>query len=172
MEPFAGQALLGTPAVTNGGAPMGLTWLSNFMEACTGCTFDFINLHWYSNIYAGASYLESYIQQARAITNGKPIWITEFGITSENPYTEAQLEQFLKTSMSWMDQQSDIARYAFFMDQAGGLMNAAGTNISAAGNIYNTYTNTTAQVYIGAQAKNQAFAIAPQRFAAKNTKPR
>lgn len=76
MQPFAGKAKLGAPAVTNAGAPYGLTYLSEFIGNCTGCTIDFINLHWYSNKYAGATYFEEYINSARAIANGLPIWIT------------------------------------------------------------------------------------------------
>lgn len=47
MQPFKGQAALGTPAVTNGGSPGGLTFLEAFLDKCTGCTFDFINIHYY-----------------------------------------------------------------------------------------------------------------------------
>lgn len=35
----------GSPAVTNG--PNGLKYLSSFIDACTGCKIDFINIHWY-----------------------------------------------------------------------------------------------------------------------------
>lgn len=76
MQPFAGKAKLGAPAVTNAGAPYGLTWLSEFMGNCTGCQIDFIVLHWYSNKYAGATYFEEYVNSARAVANGRPIWIT------------------------------------------------------------------------------------------------
>lgn len=47
MQPFKGDAALGTPAVTNGGSPAGLTYLEAFLAQCTGCTFDFINVHYY-----------------------------------------------------------------------------------------------------------------------------
>lgn len=48
MEPqksLKEKMYLGSPAVTNG--PNGLTYLSNFMAACTGCSIDFVNIHWY-----------------------------------------------------------------------------------------------------------------------------
>jgi len=41
MQPFAGKAQLGSPAITNGGGSMGLSWLSSFMTACSGCQIDF-----------------------------------------------------------------------------------------------------------------------------------
>lgn len=35
----------GSPAVTNGAN--GLKYLASFIDACTGCKIDFINIHWY-----------------------------------------------------------------------------------------------------------------------------
>lgn len=53
MQPLAGKALLGAPAVTNGASDtstIGLDYLSSFLSSCTGCTIDFVNVHWYSNV--------------------------------------------------------------------------------------------------------------------------
>jgi hypothetical protein len=36
MQPYASKASIGTPAVTNGGAPMGTTYLANFVSALKG----------------------------------------------------------------------------------------------------------------------------------------
>ncbi|CAD0114138.1 unnamed protein product [Aureobasidium uvarum] len=150
MQPFAGKALIGAPAVTNAGgtdaAPVGLQYLQYFLGNCTGCTIDFINLHWYSNKYAGASYLESHINSARAIAAGRPIWITEFGLNNEFSYTDAELQAFLQKAMPWMDQQPDVARYAYFMDAPGILINSAGNAISGTGIVYNSFTNNTRQL--------------------------
>ena len=51
MEPlsdFNSAMYLGSPAVTNAAAydTTGLGWLAKFLEACDGCTIDFINIHW------------------------------------------------------------------------------------------------------------------------------
>ena len=145
MQPFAGKALLGAPAVTNAGSPYGLTYLQKFLDQCTGCTVDYINLHWYSNKYAGATYFEEYINSARAIANGKPIWITEFGLDSTYSYTQAELQAFLETVMPWMDQQSDIHRYAYFMDAAGILIDSSGSGLSGTGTVFNSFVNNTVQ---------------------------
>lgn len=156
MQPFAGKALLGAPAVTTSGPPDGLTWLQYFLGNCTGCTIDFVNVHWYSNKYAGANYFESFINSTRATrdmfaeTKGKPIWVTEFGLTNEGadgapPYTDADLQAFLQQVMPWMDQQSDIDRYAYFMDAPGILIDNAGTGLSGNGIVYNNFTNATTQ---------------------------
>lgn len=40
MEPFYGKAKLISPAITNGGAPMGVQWMRDFLAACTGCHID------------------------------------------------------------------------------------------------------------------------------------
>jgi hypothetical protein len=47
MEPLACSARLAAPAVTNGGAPFGLAWLSSFLESCQGCSVDVIPIHWF-----------------------------------------------------------------------------------------------------------------------------
>jgi hypothetical protein len=49
MEPFAGQAKLCAPSVTNGAGSMGLGWLKSFLESCSDCTIDCINIHWYDS---------------------------------------------------------------------------------------------------------------------------
>jgi len=111
MQPFAGEARLGAPAVTNGGAPAGLTYLAEFMGNCTGCAIDFIPIHWYSNRYA-FSYLQYYVELAYNQT-GLPIWVTEFGMdSSEGTPTEAQVEQFLEEAIPWLDAVSYVERYA------------------------------------------------------------
>lgn len=48
MMPLKGLgASIATPAVTNGGAPMGLAYLESFVSSCSGCSFDVINIHHY-----------------------------------------------------------------------------------------------------------------------------
>ena len=76
---------------------------------------------------------------------GLPIYITEFGLDSTYSYTDAELQAFLEEVMPWMDQQDDILGYAYFMDEAGVLINSDGTGISGTGAVFNSYTNTTVQ---------------------------
>ncbi|WVQ96195.1 hypothetical protein IAU59_003298 [Kwoniella sp. CBS 9459] len=145
MQPFAGKALLGSPAVTNGGSPLGLTWLGNFIGNCTGCQIDFVNIHWYSNKWAGATYFKYQVQEARKIAGGRPIWITEFGLdNSDGTYTQADLHAFLQEVLPWLDQQSDVHRYAYFMNTVGMLINNDGKTLSDTGVIYNNYTDGAA----------------------------
>ncbi|KAF2157084.1 glycoside hydrolase family 128 protein [Myriangium duriaei CBS 260.36] len=140
MQPYAGRAALGAPAVTNGGPPIGTTWLGEFLGNCTGCQIDFINVHWYSNVYAGANYFESFINQTRAVAGGRPIWVTEFALDSTYAFTDAQNVAFLETVMTWMDAQPDVAAYAYFMDAPGLLLDKYGANATALGIAYDSYS--------------------------------
>lgn len=49
MQPFAGRVKLVSPAITNGGDPMGFAWLAAFFKACDGCHFDAMAMHWYDS---------------------------------------------------------------------------------------------------------------------------
>ncbi|KAL8287640.1 hypothetical protein RQP46_003498 [Phenoliferia psychrophenolica] len=78
IEPFHTQASLVSPAITNGGPPLGITWMSDFLGNCSTCHIDAIAAHWYDSATARP--------QARDVRNyftdmynkfGKPIWITE-----------------------------------------------------------------------------------------------
>ncbi|TKA50083.1 hypothetical protein B0A49_13281, partial [Cryomyces minteri] len=110
MMPFQGKAKLGAPAVTNGGGAMGLTWMKNFMTACSGCQIDFVAIHWYDSA-TNIAYFKDHVTNAIAMAGGKPVWITEFGASG----TDAQVNTFLQTVLPWLDQQPSIERYAYFM---------------------------------------------------------
>lgn len=75
MEPFAGKAKLCSPAITNGGAPMGTAWLDDFMSACSGCHIDCIAIHIYDSA-TNIGYFQNYISDA-GTKYGKPTWVTE-----------------------------------------------------------------------------------------------
>lgn len=136
MQPYASKAKLGAPAVTNGGAPMGLTYLSNFMNAteAAGGTVDFCSIHWYDSA-TNIAYFKNYMQEATNACNGKPIWLTEFGASG----SADEQNTFLETVLPWMDEQSYIERYAYFMVEAGNLI-STGTTLSTLGNTFATFT--------------------------------
>ncbi|KAH0345830.1 glycoside hydrolase family 128 protein, partial [Aureobasidium melanogenum] len=147
MIPFAGKALLGSPSVTNQGGTSGATWLQNFIGNCTGCQIDFVCMHWYSNKWAGATYFKEQVQAIRDVAGGRPILVTEFGLTVDDQwdtYTDADLADFLQDVMGWMDDQDDIKGYAYFMDAPGFLIDGTGTSMSDIGTLYNNYTAAVA----------------------------
>ena len=123
---FAGKIKLVSPSVTNGPAPMGLAYLSNFMNACSDCGINVINLHWY-DVSSNTEYFKSYIQGAYDQFN-LPIWLTEFGTTDRND------QAFLKSVQPWLDSQSYVERYAYFMAEDGKLL--SGDSLNAAGQTY------------------------------------
>jgi Glycosyl hydrolase catalytic core len=136
MNPFSDQVKLGAPAVTNGLGSLGLSWLSSFFDACAGrCVVDFVNIHWYGSA-DGVSDFQLYLSNASALAaeNGvKTLWITELRGNGE---IDRQL-QFLNSVLPWLDEQGNVARYAWFMcaTSDGNLISDDGTE-SALGQIY------------------------------------
>ena len=132
MDPLAGSVLLGAPAVTNGvGTGIGLDYLSTFIKNCTGCHIDFVPIHWYGDA-SQTSDFETYVGQAYTAGGNRPLWVTEFGTTS------GTAQPFLQTVEDWMDGSSMVAKYAWFMDEAGNLINSNGTGMSPLGGVYNS----------------------------------
>ena len=97
MQPNYGTVQLGTPAVTNGGGSKGLTYLDTFLGLCTGCAYNFVNVHFFINrsqmnvaqyIQALKDYVDisvPAIQNKHAATKGLPIAIGAVSIRS-HPY--------------------------------------------------------------------------------------
>jgi hypothetical protein len=78
------------------------------------------------------TYFKDHINAARAIANGRPIWITEFAPSG----TDAEVKAFLADVIPWMDQSKDIHRYAMFMAREGMLVNRGGNGMSEVGRMY------------------------------------
>ncbi|KAL1954221.1 hypothetical protein VTO42DRAFT_1501 [Malbranchea cinnamomea] len=114
MNPYAGRARLGSPAVTNGGGNMGLNWLRTFLDMCAGeCTVDFLAIHWYSP----ASEIEGFkrhVSQAIELARShgiNEVWVTEFRGEGD---PMAQI-RFLAEVLPWLDGTDGVGRYAYFM---------------------------------------------------------
>ncbi|KAL5346677.1 hypothetical protein ACLOAV_008384 [Pseudogymnoascus australis] len=109
IQPYANKAKVGAPAVTNGGAPMGLAFLKSFLIACLDCTIDFVPIHWYG-LASNVDNFKSHIKSARDAAGGRPIWITEFGAAGS---IEEQTT-FLQEVIPWLDGTDYVERYAYF----------------------------------------------------------
>lgn len=132
MEPYAGKAKLGSPAVCNGGGTVGLNWLGRFLETCSGCTIDFIAIHWYGLASeAGVGYFKEHVGKAVAAAQGRPVWITEFKPDGSPEEQVTWLDQVLP----WLDDesQSGVQRYAYF--QVDDIL-ARGDGLTELGNKY------------------------------------
>ncbi|KAF2768304.1 hypothetical protein EJ03DRAFT_250824, partial [Teratosphaeria nubilosa] len=136
IQPFAGKAKLGAPAITASGLYEG--YLTQFIGNCTGCTIDFINLHWYANVYA-FTYLQSHIETAHKMFPDYPIYVTEVGNDNSGGVTatDAQLLSFMEQIFPWLDAVPYVHRYAWFFDAPGNTIDADGTGLSDLGVIYN-----------------------------------
>jgi hypothetical protein len=123
-DAFGGKNIrLGAPAVTNGPAPMGLAWLSNFMTACSSCQVDFVPIHWYDSA-TNVEYFKKHVQEAHQQT-GKPLWITELGASG----SDEEVKSFLQTILPWLDTQPYVERVAYFMAKDGLLMRDGGLSV-------------------------------------------
>ncbi|GAA5912986.1 glycoside hydrolase family protein [Sporobolomyces salmoneus] len=135
MEPFAkgsSPLKLVSPAITNGAAPMGLTFLEGFMNGAeqAGYTVDAIALHWYDSP-TNFEYFKNHLTEAHEKFN-KPIWLTEYGFTSGS---EQEKMDFHKRMVPWMDSQDWIERYAAFGDFVGTFVDGNG-GVLPLGNAY------------------------------------
>ncbi|GAA5975143.1 hypothetical protein JCM5350_000156 [Sporobolomyces pararoseus] len=116
MEPLATKNVkLVSPAVSNGiltddGKPMGVPWMTEFLEVCKGCSIDAIALHWYDKT-SNLEYFQKYIEEAHTKLS-KPIWLTEFmGTGSANDQAS-----FISSSVEWLEKQDYVEAYAAFGD--------------------------------------------------------
>jgi len=137
IQPLASKGIrLGAPAVTNGGG--GVPWLKEFLSNCTGCTIDFIPIHWYATTPPTNTYFRSYVNTVYTTFN-KPIWITEFADTDSDIDNDVA---FVNYQIPWLDSQSFIERYAYFGPYRGAkwdnLVAANGTALSSIGAAYNS----------------------------------
>lgn len=74
MEPYAGRARLGAPAVSNDG----WGWITQFLNECQGCHIDFVPIHWYNPTWLEHDF-ETWVN--RICSLGRPVWITEVRCT-------------------------------------------------------------------------------------------
>lgn len=150
MQPYAGTVQLGTPAVTNGGGQTGLTYLENFVGKCTTCTFNFINVHFYSqrsevNTTQYASALKEYIDTTVPAIQAKhpqlknlPIYIGEWWLWGASLDEGSELMDDL---LPYLDNTPSVLGYqAFGGLWEGSFINADGTGLTPAGQKYNTWS--------------------------------
>ncbi|EER41687.1 conserved hypothetical protein [Histoplasma capsulatum var. duboisii H88] len=133
MNQYSGRARLGSPAVSNGGPPLGLGWMKNFLDICGGkCKIDFLAVHWHGPA-GNVDDFKRYISNAIALAKNygiATVWVTEFGAQGD----EWQQVQFLKEVLPWLDNNAGVERYAyFFVDTL-----ARGGSLSSVGQVYST----------------------------------
>lgn len=126
------------PSVTNGPAPMGIAWLSNFHDQCPDAVVHATNIHFY-DIYESATIdrFKAQVEKAAEIY-GKPVWITEFGLNPGSASQE-QAASFLKEAMAYLDASDKVQGYSWFMVGSGENQLNSGNGLSAIGEVYASY---------------------------------
>jgi hypothetical protein len=112
IQPLKSQGYqLISPATTS--APSGKTWMKDFFNACDGCTFNGIGIHYYDVEAAGfKEYVTDFYN-----TFHNQLWITEFACQSFNEHpqcSEQHTWDYYKDIITWMDQTHFVERYAAF----------------------------------------------------------
>ncbi|KAK7741843.1 hypothetical protein SLS53_004910 [Cytospora paraplurivora] len=130
MQPFAGQVKLGAPAVSNDG----YNWMSQFLDNCTGCSIDFVPIHWYNPSFLLDDF-KAFTMKMCDLVGGRPIWVTEFMPTGDNA---TAIAEFMKDAIAWLDQEDCVERYAYFGTADGytSLLYDNGPKLSALGKAY------------------------------------
>lgn len=128
MNPFSGQARIGSPAITNSGADgEGISWLKSWITECNGkCAFDFCAFHWYSP--ADPKEFLEHATKVHEACDKKPVWLTEFAPFGD----DSTINDFLLDVMDQMDNNatySFIERYSFFMLSDGSLVNGGAASL-------------------------------------------
>ncbi|OAQ99284.1 hypothetical protein LLEC1_07947, partial [Akanthomyces lecanii] len=139
---YKGRAQIGSPAVSNSGAPgQGLEWLKSFVDGCNtnpDCHIDFCAVHWYSE----ARYQDTlfkHLKDASDICQGKAIWLTEFAPTDPAGDTTS-ISNFIKDVVPKLDALDYVHAYSYFMVAQPTLMTSA-TGLSIVGQAYAAIAN-------------------------------
>ncbi|KAK7460894.1 hypothetical protein VKT23_008822 [Stygiomarasmius scandens] len=108
IQPLKGQfnIRLGSPAVADARS----LWLKDFMDACTGCTVDFLVIHWYGQ---GPENFIQLLEDTHKKFPDHNIWVTEWADTTIDD--SAVVQTFLEQTARYMDSQPWVERYAWFV---------------------------------------------------------
>ncbi|KAL3460259.1 hypothetical protein BJX64DRAFT_290422 [Aspergillus heterothallicus] len=137
ISPYSGKAKLISPAVTNGeGDDTGLSWARNFLDSCTDCGVTGLAVHWYGD---SADDFKTFVNKATALAaeyNLEETWVTEFALNSDFSGTGGTQTSadFLGEVLPWLDEQTAVTRYAYFMCADGYLL--SGSELSVSGQKY------------------------------------
>ncbi|KAJ6089911.1 hypothetical protein N7467_005127 [Penicillium canescens] len=142
ITPYSGQAKLITPATTSSTTDgQGLSWMNSFMDSCSSCGITGMAVHWYGNT---ADEFKSFVTEAISTAsnhNLSEVWITEFALAADiNGSSDlAATTAFLNEVIPWLDQQTGVTRYSYFMCAENYLL--SGSALNQAGVAYTSASN-------------------------------
>ncbi|PWY91832.1 hypothetical protein BO94DRAFT_380945 [Aspergillus sclerotioniger CBS 115572] len=137
ITPYSGKAKLVTPAVTSSTTEgEGLSWMKSFLSDCSECDMSVLAVHWYGNT---ADEFKTFVQEAMQVADDyglEETWVTEFALTSDSTAggDTTSGADFLDEVLPWLDSQSGVGRYAYFMCADGYML--SGEELSASGKSY------------------------------------
>ncbi|EAW06537.1 glycoside hydrolase family 128 protein [Aspergillus clavatus NRRL 1] len=137
ITPYSGRAKLVSPSVTNSGdASQGLGWMGSFLEQCTDCGISVLAVHWYGE---SADELKAFVNKATEFASQhglESVWLTEFARNKDvnGSGSSSDTANFLNEVLPWLDSQSMVGRYAYFMCANNYLVSDGG--LSTAGEAY------------------------------------
>ncbi|KAK5801202.1 hypothetical protein VI817_003414 [Penicillium citrinum] len=134
ITPYAGKAKLISPAVTSSTTDgQGLSWFQSFMDQCTSCDISGLAVHWYGN---NIDEFKTFVQQAIDTASSyslSEVWITEFALSADvnGIVDQTTTNSFVSEAISYLDSQSAVTRYSYFMAAdnyllSGGSLNSVG----------------------------------------------
>jgi hypothetical protein len=131
ITPYAGKAKLISPAVTSStDSGLGLSWFESFIGDCSDCSISGLAVHWYGNT---ADEFKSFVTQAVDTASAhslSEVWITEFALSADASGTSdlATTTAFLNEVIPWLDSQSGVTRYSYFMCAEDYLLTSSALN--------------------------------------------
>ncbi|GAQ42075.1 hypothetical protein AtubIFM55763_006955 [Aspergillus tubingensis] len=137
ITPYSGKAKLVTPAVTSSTTEgEGLSWMKSFLSECSECDMSVLAVHWYGTT---ADEFKSFVQEAMQVADDNGLdetWVTEFALTSgeSSDGDQTSAADFLDEVLPWLDSQSGVGRYAYYMCADGYLL--SGEELSSSGKVY------------------------------------
>jgi hypothetical protein len=118
ITPYSGKAKLISPAVTSSTTSgMGLSWFEEFMGDCSSCGISGLAVHWYGNT---ADEFKSFVTEAVSTASSyglSEVWVTEFALNADagGVSDAATTAAFLETVLPWLDANTNVTRYSYFM---------------------------------------------------------
>ncbi|KAJ5476264.1 hypothetical protein N7475_001993 [Penicillium sp. IBT 31633x] len=142
ITPFSGKAKLISPAVTSSTETgLGLSWFESFIGNCGSCGITGLAVHWYGE---SADQFKNFVTQAMDTVSRhglSELWITEFALNADvNGSSDmATTTSFLNEVIPWLDQQTGVTRYSYFMCADKYLL--SGSTLNEAGHAYTSAAN-------------------------------
>ncbi|KAJ5884512.1 Glycoside hydrolase superfamily [Penicillium tannophilum] len=118
ITPFSGSAKLISPAVTSSSSDgQGLSWFEEFMTDCSSCNITGLAVHWYGD---SVDDLKTFVTDAITTASNyglEEVWVTEFALNADisGVVDQSTTAEFVTEAITWLDAQSGVTRYSYFM---------------------------------------------------------